>query len=198
MFAYNKFILRSNLCESDLLMSVQKNSDNTHSRKLVTATGYSNRLRNNMLPARQSDGADSTGQFCLRWVPPPPPPRGNVRLNGGRHGNWERRKERARAKKERRQAGRGRKRDGGGESYPRRSSGLKETINVPRTHNGGRMVHCQGCARSERPRSVSVSSPPWKHIPLGFASCAQRCVESIWKDPRRQSDVYWRFYSTVM
>lgn len=72
--------------------------------------------------------------------PPPPPPRGYVRLNASRKaGNRTRRKERRAGEKEtateerERDARSGEKGERGRESYPRRSSGLKETINVPRT-----------------------------------------------------------------
>lgn len=41
------------------------------------------------------------------------------------------------------------------------------------------MVHCQGCARNECPRSASVSSSPRERSLRLSASCAQRCVESL-------------------
>lgn len=120
--------------------------------------------------------------------PPPPPPRGYVRLNASRKaGNRTRRKERRAGEKETATGEREReretqeagRREREGESHIRGGHRASKRQLMCRGHNGGRMVHCQGCARSERPRSVSVSSPPRERdiLRLRFACTKVRRVD---------------------
>lgn len=133
--------------------------------------------------------------------PPPPPPHDYVQLNASRRaGNRARRKERT-GEKETATGGRGVGEEGEGESHIRGGHRASKRQLMCRGHNGGRMVHCQGCARSECPRSVSVSSPSRERdiLRLRFVCTKVHRVDlgTVSDDTCGNPGVYWRHYLTV-
>lgn len=138
--------------------------------------------------------------------PPPPPPRSYVRFNASRKaGNRGEEERKGAGEKEMVTGGRGArsgtKGEREGESHIRGGHRASKRQLMCRGHNGGRMVHCQDCARSECPRSVSVSSSPRERniLRLRFACTKVRRVRlgMVGDDTCGNPGVYWRCYLTI-
>lgn len=141
---------------------------------------HGNHLRNNTLQRhdkkavrrRRFHGTILPSMSCMVHLLRRP----HVRLDasGGRQGESKTRGKESARERKRRDGGMMKGAKGGkeGESYPRRSSGLKETINVPRTQwrtNGPLSGSVR--AASVPAASLSVSSPPLDKI---FSPSASR------------------------